>query len=206
MKEKQAVRANRITGQQKRNNITRYEKRVTHQSRKWVRMIGCDPSGDVPRVVRLAAWGSRTDKVSGYQRLQRERSAYDSWVIISAPGGGVGGRPTAARGIGGTTPNTKHPTRDRNPFSARQLRQNNRYYIHHKSRHQQPRSGRNLFCFHFPSAPNFGPRNIFNKMMEFSAFLLRFSLRRLSALFWLVETRSRLRKFNFAAKNHLCWR
>lgn len=110
MKEKPAVRANRITGQQKRNNITRYEKRVTHQNRKWVRMIGCDPSGDVPGVVRLAAWGSRTDKVSGYQRLQRERSAYDSWVIISARWGGGGSGPLRPGGLGAPRriPSTPH--------------------------------------------------------------------------------------------------
>lgn len=62
MKEKPAVRANRITGQQKRNNITRYEKRVTNSSEPevgtydWVwserrRARSCEISG-----VRVTYW------------------------------------------------------------------------------------------------------------------------------------------------------
>lgn len=154
-------------------------------------MIGCDPSGDVPWVCEISSVRV-TYRQGTYQGIRdcRENDLPTTPESSYLSGGG-GGRPTAARGIGGTTPNTKRPTRDRNPFSARQLRQNNRYYIHHKSSQTSTteRSGRNLFCFHFPSAPNFGPRNIFNKMMEFSTVLLRFSLRRLSALLWLVETR-----------------
>lgn len=116
-------------------------------------MIGCDPSGDVPWVCEISSVRV-TYRQGTYQGIRdcRENdlpTTPESSYLCGVVGGG---RPTAARGIGGTTPNTKHPTRDRNPFSARQLRQNNRYYIHHKSRHQQPREAGET-CFVFTSLP-----------------------------------------------------